>query len=468
LFAPLLVRIQADPDLWGNVRFGLDVLRDHTPSRIDHYSFTQDIPWINHEWLSELFIGIAYQFGGPVGLAVLKAILVLLMVFAVVSAYDGGSAPLTGMVFLVLAIGTGRVTSTLRPQLWSLLAMAIECRWLLAGPRRWWLVAFPALFMLWVNAHGGWIVGAGVLAIWITWNFWSADSPRGLLAGVGLLSMLSTLVNPYGWHMWEFLGATVRMTRPITEWQPLFTTPWIAWTPWFAAGMAVVLSFSARKRPPIAFFAIAFVLAFASFRVERLSPFYVVGTLIFLSQTLISRWPSSFRSFDPIARSTAWLLSGVLFGVCLLSAMITAKAASCITIGDDYWVPDRVAGRALADASISGRMVTWFDWGHYTIWHLSPAVRVSLDGRRETIYSDEVLKNHQKMDAATPEGLAYLERLDPDYVWLPAAFTNVRDWLSTHGYRIDINTPRSFVAVRETLPVVRVRDALLPACFPGP
>jgi hypothetical protein len=51
-FAPLLVTIQADPDLWGNVRFGLDVLRDHAPSRIDHYSFTQDIPWVNHEWLS--------------------------------------------------------------------------------------------------------------------------------------------------------------------------------------------------------------------------------------------------------------------------------------------------------------------------------------------------------------------------------------------------------------------------------
>jgi hypothetical protein len=324
------------------------------------------------------------------------------------------------------------------------------------------------LFLLWVNVHGGWIVGAGVLAVWITGNFLSGHFSRGLLASVGLLSMLSTLVNPYGWHMWEFLGATVRMTRPVTEWQPLLTTPWIAWIPWFGVGLAVVLSLFATNRPPMLFLAIAFVLAFASFRVERLSPFYVVATLIFLSPTLIARWPGTFHSFEPIGRPTARRLAGVLVGVCLVSAVITAKAASCITIPDDDWVPDRVAGRTLADSSISGRMVTWFDWGHYTIWHLAPAIRVSLDGRRETIYSDEVLKNHEEMDAATPQGVAYLQRLDPDYVWLPATLTNVRDWLSTHGYRIDIDTPRSFVAVRASLPIVKVSDAPLPACFPGP
>jgi hypothetical protein len=466
--APLVVQIQTDPDLWGHVRFGLDFLSNRALLRIDSYSFTQDVPWVNHEWLSELFMAAAYQSAGAVGLALLKGTLVLLIFFIVLRAYDGASALLTGAVLILLAAGTGRVTLTLRPQLWSLLALAIECRWLSGGPRRWWLIAFPALFMLWVNVHGGWIVGAAILATWIVWNFLSGHSARASLAGVALLSMLSTLVNPYGWHMWQFLGATVRMTRPIAEWQPLFTTPWFAWIPWFGVSLVVVACVFATKRPPVVFMVIAGALALASFRVERVSPFYVVATLIFLSPTLISRWPSRFRRFDPIARRTARLLSGVLLGVCLVFAVITAKAASCITIGRESWVPDRVAGRALADASISGRMVTWFDWGEYAIWHLSPAIRVSLDGRRETIYSDAVLKNHDEMDAATPQGLAYLQSLDPDYVWLPASLTKVRSWLSTHGYRIDIDTPRSFVAVRASLPVVQAGEAPLSACFPGP
>jgi hypothetical protein len=132
------------------------------------------------------------------------------------------------------------------------------------------------------------------------------------------------------------------------------------------------------------------------------------------------------------------------------------------------WIPDRPAGRSLVEAHVQGRLVTWFDWGEYAIWHLSPSVRVSLDGRRETVYSDVVLKHHDEMNAATAEGLVYLQTLDPDYVWLPASLVKVRVWLATHGYRIDVLTPRSFVAVRADKPRVQLSDGPLANCFPGP
>jgi hypothetical protein len=467
VLAPVIFRTQADPDLWGHVRFGLDLLASRALTSTDPYSFTQDIPWVNHEWSSELMMGTTYQIAGPAGLALLKGILVLLTFLVVLSAYRDASPPLLASAFLVLAAGTGRVTLTLRPQLWSLLAMAILCRWLLAGARRWWLIAFPVLFLFWVNVHGGWIVGAGVLAIWIAINLWTDRSSRKLLSGVGLLSTLSTLINPYGWRMWEFLGETVRVSRSISEWQPLFTTPVVAWIPWFVVGFAVVWSLFGPKRPSLDRLAIAIVLAVASFRVERLSAFYVVATLVLFSSVASSRWPAEVRTFDPISRRAASVLSAMLFIACLASAAITVKAASCIPIVGD-WIPDRIAGRALVDARINGRMVTWFDWGEYAIWHLSPSVRVSLDGRRETMYSDVVLRAHDEMDAGTPEGLAYLQRLDPDYVWLPARLTKVSAWLADHGYRLDVQTPRSFVAVRAGLPVVKISDAPLASCFPGP
>jgi len=43
----------------------------------------------------------------------------------------------------------------------------------------------------------------------------------------------------------------------------------------------------------------------------------------------------------------------------------------------------------MRSAGIRGHLATFFDWGEYIIWHLSPAVRVSIDGRRETVYSPE-------------------------------------------------------------------------------
>ena len=44
--------------------------------------------------------------------------------------------------------------------------------------------------------------------------------------------------------------------------------------------------------------------------------------------------------------------------------------------------------------------------------------------RRERA-GDAALARHDALEAATPEGLAYLQQLDPMYVWLPVGFTMV-------------------------------------------
>ena len=60
----LLTATRTDPDFWGHVRFGLDWLRTRTLPSIDPYSFTQDKPWVNHEWLSEAAMGAAFALVG--------------------------------------------------------------------------------------------------------------------------------------------------------------------------------------------------------------------------------------------------------------------------------------------------------------------------------------------------------------------------------------------------------------------
>jgi len=47
LFA--MTRTAADPDLWGHVRFGQDIVAARSISTVDPYSFTSDRPWVNHE-----------------------------------------------------------------------------------------------------------------------------------------------------------------------------------------------------------------------------------------------------------------------------------------------------------------------------------------------------------------------------------------------------------------------------------
>jgi hypothetical protein len=46
-------------------------------------------------------------------------------------------------------------------------------------------------------------------------------------------------------------------------------------------------------------------------------------------------------------------------------------------------------------------MAVPFDWGEYVLWHLGPRVKVSIDGRRETIYSDEAYQRSRDFERGT-------------------------------------------------------------------
>lgn len=467
ILAPALVTISADPDLWGHLRFGLDMLEQHSLPSVDPYSFTQDIPWINHEWLSELTMAIAYRIGGSVGLSLLKGALAATILAIVLREYSKAAPGVVAAVIVLLAAGTGRQTVTLRPQLWTLIGIALLCRMFTTRPRRSWLIAVPSLFFLWVNLHGGWIVGAGLLAIWTAFQMTRTDALRGLVAGVAVLSAAATLVNPYGWGMWAFLAGTVRMSRDIADWRPLATVPVVARVPWIAIVSSTLVLAWNRSRPPLDRLVMIAFMAFGAFRVERLSPLFVVAALVLLAPTVSARWRATDRHFKPLTPVEArWLLAGVAL-LAVISAIAVARTSKCIEIAGD-WAPDRVAGRALAATRTQGKIVTYFDWGQYAIWHLAPRLRVSIDGRRETIYSDAALARHAALETATPDGLAYLRELDPQYVWLPATFSKLRDWLAANGYRIDLQTDRSFVAVRADQPVLTTAAAPITDCFPGP
>src|SRR5262249_4735225 len=104
----------------------------------------------------------------------------------------------------------------------------------------------------------------------------------------------------------------------------------------------------------------------------------------------------------------------------------------------------------------------------YAIWRFAPALRVSIDGRRE-VYSQETDRLALAMEGGRPEGLNRLAALHPDYVWLNNASSTTKAWLAEHGYRIDVETPRSFVAARVNLPIMRTYPAdETIQCFPGP
>jgi len=430
----------ADPDLWGNVGFGLDVLRDRSLPTVDPYSFTSNLPWINHEWLSEALIASIYLAGGPLGLAILKAALATSTFLVAWAALSGVATGVRALSVVLIAWSGLPLTQTLRPQLWSWLLCAALLA-LLARQRARWVI--PLLFACWANLHGGWIVGFGLLGVWVC-----ATRTRESLLLLGA-SALATLATPYGVHSWAFLARTVRLERAdISEWQPIWTAPAITWVP--VAGAWLLLFWGLVKRRPSAVLLLGLVaLGIAAIRVQRLEPFFVIAVAIWLPRRT---WPRS----SPLV----WVEGVAAVVVFVVALVFRAPQLSCLAIRGE-WAPDLTV-----DMRGGGTLLVPFNWGHYALWRWAPKLRVSIDGRRETIYSDDVINSQGALETNDPRGLAWLDTHRPDVVWYPLKATMVREHLVNAGYRVLLETDRSYVLAAPASQVTASRRSAM-MCFPA-
>src|SRR5690348_9974837 len=240
---------RADADLWGHLRFGLDFLRDRRLPAVDPYSFTQDVPWINHEWLSEAQMALAWALGRSMGLTMLKSALVTTGLATVYTSLRRTTIAVRAIVIVAIVLGTIHMWATLRPQLWTFVAVSLLCRALVSRRRAvTWLL--PILFAVWVNCHGGWIVGLGILGAWTLGQALARSGDLSHWVLVTLACAAATLVNPYGWGLWLFMLRTVHMTRDVAEWAPLWTAPWVNWLPWIAGcGLVLWMCWPRLARP---------------------------------------------------------------------------------------------------------------------------------------------------------------------------------------------------------------------------
>jgi hypothetical protein len=282
-----------------------------------------------------------------------------------------------------------------------------------------------------------------------------------------LACLAATLVNPYGIGLWTFMATTVSMTRAIEEWQPLWQSPWLNWVPWLLGLVGTLWMWRRNVSNRLSIELALGMLAYASARVMRIEALYVTAAAILLAPALAGRFP---RKPWPAKVSSAVVrvLAVVLMIAALVGSMAIGRwATSCVPISGT-WAPDLEAMAALRRAG-PGRIVTPFNWGEYALWHLSPGLRVSIDGRRETVYSDARLLQGAQILRGDAQGLAVLAQWRAEYVWLPTTSRATLDWLTQNGYRLDLQTAQSGVAVRADLPLLRrtLDESIPPPCFPG-
>lgn len=445
-----------ETDIWGHLRFGLDWLATNRLPAADPYSFTSTQPWINHEWLSQVLLAFTYAVGGLPMLALLRATAVASLLVAVDRALCRTGWPLRDGLLAVVVVAGIPLLNAVRPQIFSLPLYAItllgvsqEARWL------------PLIFFLWANLHGGWMIGLGAVVVRLPLR----PSRRSALILAGCAA--ATLATPYGPALWRaMLDATSRGWADVEEWQPVYrfsvigVYPAVVWTT-----LLVATIWGAVKNVKTGRFEWVWTacVALAALRAQRLVPFFAVTTvMLFLSGI---RGGSKDLSGTRWSVAAAAVVAVYCAGTLLSAWVLLHPTASCLPPLRDIR-PEASAVEYIRSAGLRGRTVMWFDWGLYAIWHVGDRLSVSIDNRRETVYSVETVASHHRFYAGDDPG--FPDRIGAKYAWLPSGSAPVVQ-LQRLGWYVLFRGPRSVILSRAYAPTtVGGAAGGAPPCFPNP
>jgi hypothetical protein len=437
---------QADPDLWGHLRFGLDMLASHSIPSSDPYSYTAaGAPWTNHEWLAELLYALAWKLARAAGLVVLKVSLAVLTgALCYRHLLCRGVSSDRAAVVLLTFIALLPPFQMLRPLLFTIPAFAATLIAVSSAEygSRTALWILPPLYAVWANLHGGFVAGLCVLGMWGVLRI-ASDRRRLWATAVPLAVTLgATCLTPYGWHLLAFLIKTASVPRPeIIEWEPLgITTP-------YGIMYAVVLGISVtglalsrveRSWRLVVLFGVCALLPFAAL---RHGPLFMIAAVVLAGPhiaDLFKRMGETSRSSrrtpfeesrkpfeesrEPLEESRkpravpGWAPALPIFCVAVLVAA-TARRPITISIGEQFPVN---AVKFLAASGFEGNLIHRFNWGEYLIWYLGPRVKVMVDGRRETVYPQDIYQQYLNFQSGVndwdrllrdhPADVALLER----------------------------------------------------------
>ncbi len=456
-----------DPDLWGHVRYGQDWIAEGKLPRTATHTFTAvDYPWINHENLAELALAGCYDTFGVSGLLLAKCLLGMGIVLAMVwIARRHGVHPFVSWSLMVVVTTNLQPFFPLRPQLLSFALCAVTLVLLDRGFRDWHekrefdaklLWCLPLVFIVWVNSHGGFVAGLCIVGAYLGGRIVELLLPRrlllpcrkvawtrvGQLTLVGVACIAATFINPYGWHLHQWLAVSLVEPRPeITEWLAPHPSDPVFW-PWLTMlGVIAVSLLGTQKRRDWVEIAILLLVVWQSALhlrhiafVALLCGFWIPQHLQSSLRRLLPRngENSSTLTFSPWMRRT--VIVTLLAAIALQSFALDDRLKN-FPVDRGRFPVDAI--QFMADRKLDGKLVASFNWSQYAIAALAPRVTVGFDGRYDTCYPLEVVDMHfdfllgvarglrnRSSNSGPVDGTKVLEFEHPDLVLIDRHYEN--------------------------------------------
>ena len=159
-----------DPDMFHEMALIRQAVEVGALPLQDDFAYTPTVsPIIQHEWGTGAVLYCLTQFAGPIGILTLKYVLAAGIALGVmICARKRGAAAAVLGPLLPTVIFLGKIgITTVRAQMFTLGGLVCLLCFLEADRagrhRRQWIAPWLVLFVLWLNLHGGFVVGLAVL-----------------------------------------------------------------------------------------------------------------------------------------------------------------------------------------------------------------------------------------------------------------------------------------------------------------
>jgi hypothetical protein len=483
-------------DIYWHVRAGQLIWEAGAVPRMDPFDyFGAERVWVDLWWGFELLVAGAYGLGGAVGLSILKALLPVLVIAIAWHAAGANLSAAARVACWLLPIVCLSSRAVLRPELLTLVHLAL---WLVilegAERRPRWLWLLPVSQMLWVNSQGLFVLGPILWSLFFAdhllrkrwperWGLSrtaSAPATQSLIALTALIA-LACFANPYfhagvllpieqfgmlDWSVSEFQSpfAMLRKGAAGVNYVPPLIALWLATLASF-----VWLARVGRVSPFRILVFVAFsYLAAEAFR--NISLFSVVSGVLLCGNcgdAIRARTPESLAE-DERASGGPGLRRRVIGSLASCAVLLVLAASVVTNHWHDYWNwgflrfaygerPDYYSHEAVRFAGQPGFPLHAFvanelDAAAYVL-HNAPERRVYFYTRGEGAV--EKFKNHYRL-------LKWMSKADPRWVEtvsdpvvghpvviIPLSYRAVIEGVShTPGWRM-VHLSRSVVFMRE-------------------
>lgn len=377
--------------------------------------------WFNSSWATDLLTYLTFNSFGFLGLSVLGALIITLTFY-----FFAKVAKLSfwhqAFVFpIILYLEEPLTAVSFRGHLLTLLFISFLYyifEKYKNGNKRLLFAAIP-LFIFWSNFHGEFILGLGLLAGLTALQMFKKRDFYLIL--IFTLSLLATLINPFGWGIYEesFRHFGNPLQQYIIEWLPFdtFSPLWwnlIAWG--FILSLSLIVIIRRKKfRENLPFLGITTLLLLFSFWIRRYAwPMYLT------SIPLVTYLFDSIRPKNKLILISLPLVIFIFYYFLIIFIKNPAYQLQVMSWDNYCYFYVKCSPKAaeyLLNNKPKGKLLSFYNWGGWLISQY-PEVKPSIDGRMH-LWQDE--NGYSAFEEYYPyeQNWKEVDKSDYDLVFMP-------------------------------------------------